>query len=259
LPLVDFFIIGVQKGGTTALDAYLRRSAQVLMADLKELHFFDNDEIDWKNPDYRLLHRHFAIFRHGKTILGEATPIYIYWPYAMERLNRYNPAARLLVCLRHPAFRAHSHWRMVVQRRDETLSFEDAISEAGRRRTAEAPGGVHRAFSYIERGFYAPQIRRVKALFPPQQLLFLRTDDLWRDTGETLSQVCRFLGVGRPESWQRRYIVPCRSDTVGVMTPAVRRRLNEIFAADITETALLTGLSLSKWLEPDYHEPMAAD
>ena len=40
---VGFIICGTQKGGTTALDYYLRLHNQICMAKKKEVHFFDED------------------------------------------------------------------------------------------------------------------------------------------------------------------------------------------------------------------------
>jgi hypothetical protein len=37
---VNFLIAGTQKGGTTALDSYLREHPEICMADAKEVHFF---------------------------------------------------------------------------------------------------------------------------------------------------------------------------------------------------------------------------
>jgi hypothetical protein len=255
---IDFFIVGVQKGGTTALDSYLRQSPFVQMADVKEVHFFDNESLDWSDPAYLSFHEHFEWSQTSGIIRGEATPIYMYWPYAMERILRYNAAAKLIVCLRHPSYRAHSHWRMETMRSAETLPFEDAISEAGRRRVRYAEGGVHRVYSYVERGFYAPQIRRLRQLFPPEQLLFLRTDDLWTRTKSTLSRVYRFLNLAPSAPAGTAYIVPVRSDGLGTISETALLKLNSLFEVDINETSGLTGLSLADWMEPDYREPMAA-
>ena len=38
---IDFIIAGVQKAGTTSLDAYLRQHPDICMAKKKEPHFFD--------------------------------------------------------------------------------------------------------------------------------------------------------------------------------------------------------------------------
>ena len=61
-------------------------------------------------------------------MIGEATPIYIYWKKAIERLVRYNPNIKLIIVLRNPITRAYSHWNMMRNRNKENLSFVDAIA-----------------------------------------------------------------------------------------------------------------------------------
>ena len=174
----------------------------------------------------------------------------------MERLKAYNPAAKLILCLRHPSFRAFSHWRMETSSAAETLSFEDAIGETGRLRVSSAPGGVHRAFSYVERGFYAAQIERLRRLLDRRQLLFLRTDRLWTCTAETLNTVYAHIGIDERFAADRRYVVPEKSRELGNFPAACRAALDEMFAADIQRTADLTGLDLDDWLDLSYAEPM---
>jgi Sulfotransferase domain len=254
---LDFFVIGVQKGGTTALTHYLRRAPFVRLPVVKEIHFFDDDSADWSDPDYGRLHANFEWSENPAVVRGEVTPIYMYWPNAMERIRRYNPAAKLIVCLRHPAYRAYSHWWMETRRGDETLPFEEAISEAGRSRVRCSVGGVHRVYSYVERGLYAGQIRRLQGLFSPRQLLFLKTDALWETMEETLSRIHRFLEIGPPLSMEKAYVTPYDNEGIDTIPEAALSSLNRIFAADIGETSRLTGLSLSDWLEPDYREPFS--
>src|SRR5262249_46946340 len=202
--LVDFFIAGVQKGGTTALNTIMRQHPAVQIPIIKELHFFDNDTLDWQAPDYALLNDNFR-WDSQNVVRGEATPIYTYWPNALERLRAYNPAAKLIIALRHPIHRAYSHWRMETSRSAETLGFSEAI-RAGRARVRNATNSVHRVFSYVERGFYLDQIARLRNLFPAKQLHFLRTDRLWSEPRATVRAIEVFLGIDchlRPE---RRYI-----------------------------------------------------
>ena len=40
-------------------DGYLRQSPRVQMARRKEVHFFDNETLDWSAPDYASLHSEF--------------------------------------------------------------------------------------------------------------------------------------------------------------------------------------------------------
>ncbi|HQT45639.1 MAG: hypothetical protein B7X08_00165 [Acidocella sp. 20-63-7] len=253
---LDFFVIGAQKAGTTALDFLLRQHGTIEMATGKEVHYFDDESLDWKNPPPRPLHARFDWTRPG-LLRGEATPVYLYWPNALERLNAYNAQAKLIVCLRHPSFRAFSHWRMETKRVRETFSFEQAIGPAGRARVAAEPGGVHRVFSYVERGFYAAQIQRVLALFAREHVHFLRTDRLWADPETTLAQVQHFLGVpARPLCGEQAYIVPLDSSDLGGMPRGARADLDALYSDDIKTTAALTGLDLADWLSPAYAEPM---
>ncbi len=252
---VQFFIAGVQKGGTTALDSFLREHPSIQMASVKEVHHFDDDAIDWSAPDHSRLHAAFD-WKVVGAVRGEATPITLYWPDAPERLRRYNPRARLIVGLRHPVFRAFSHWRMETKRGWDTLPFPQAVGPEGRRRVRDAPGGVHRVFSYVERGLYAQQVERLLMLFPRRQILFFRTDRLWLDPGQVLGEVQDFIGIERRLAAQRRYVVPIDSPDLGPIPAEPREMLDQVFAEDIRRTAALCGLDVSDWLRPDYREPM---
>ena len=251
---VQFFIAGVQKGGTTALDSILRDHPSIQMARNKEVHHFDDEALDWSAPDHSRLHAAFDWDAAG-VVRGEATPITIYWPGALERLRRYHPGARLIVGLRHPAFRAFSHWRMETKRGWDTLPFRQAVGE-GRQRVRDAPGGVHRVFSYVERSLYAGQVERLLTLFPRSQVLFFRTDRLWLQPGQVLDAVQDFIGVERRLLAPRRYVVPLDTTDLGPIPADSRTMLDQVFAADIRRTAALTGLDLADWLRPDYREPM---
>lgn len=254
---IDFFICGVQKGGTTALDSFLREHPSVEMAREKEVHFFDDETIAWDMPDYAKLHSFFDDATPSRC-RGEATPIYSYWPSAMERLRAYNHAAKLILMLRHPVLRAFSHWRMETTRGFETLPFSQAIQPAARMRVYSAPRRVHRVFSYVERGFYAPQIERLLSLFPRDQLLILRTDKLWVDPEATLQAVQEFLDIPVKIKPEQRYIVPVESDKDLGIERADIEYLSLGYYADIMKTQILTGIDLSDWVDRStpYKEPI---
>ncbi|RYG21799.1 MAG: sulfotransferase, partial [Burkholderiales bacterium] len=108
-PLVNFIVVGVQKAGTTALFDYLGDSPAVALSKVKEVHFFDDETVDWAKPDYGPYHAQFET-ADPIALRGEATPIYLYWPHSLERIAAYNPDIRLIVMLRDPVERAWSHW-----------------------------------------------------------------------------------------------------------------------------------------------------
>lgn len=159
-----FLIAGVQKGSTTALHHMLRQHSSVFLSERKELHFFDNESHDWRSPTYDAYDAHFANAPDG-AVCGEATPIYTYWGPALSRIHAYNPSMKFIVSLRDPAERAYSHWRMETLRGAETVSFSEAI-RGGRQRVIDQAeiAGHHRVYSYVERGFYAPQITDRKSV-----------------------------------------------------------------------------------------------
>lgn len=265
-PRVDFFIAGVQKAGTTALDKMLRGVPGIQMAwdyernqALKEIHFFDDDDgVDWAAPNYMRLHSYFD-WKIAAT-RGEATPISTYWPHALERIHACNPLAKLVIAFRHPTHRAFSHWCMEVDRGHETLSFAEAI-RGGRQRVLESPRGAHRVFSYVERGRYDVQIDHALSIFPRRQIHFLRADRSFADPTRSLAEIAAFLGVAANVSDVRaEYIVPQeKNNPAPSLDGADKRLLDAEYWPGYDKLEALTGLDLSDWRDPAYEEPMRAN
>lgn len=241
-PLVTFLVIGVQKGGTTALHHYLSEDANLALSQVKETHFFDDEGLDWSRPDYRRYHARFPD-PQGRPC-GEATPIYSYWPQSLERIAAYNPKMRLILLLRDPVERAWSHWRMEYARGAETRPFAWCIRQGRERLARGTPPGHHRVYSYVERGFYAAQMDRILALFPRDQLLVLRSDELRRDPDPLLSQVRGFLGAPPGPPAAPRLVHVGRKMDYGVgVTAADIDLLREVYAKDDRRLRDLAGIS----------------
>jgi hypothetical protein len=194
---VGFLVAGAQKAGTTALFDYFAEMPALELPPVKEAHFFDDEgQVDWSAPDYGRYH---ALFRDPGRLWGEATPIYFYWPNALERIRAYNPAMRLIFLFRDPIERAWSHWKMEYARGKETEPFGWCIREGRARMAKGSPyPGFHRVYSYVERGFYGRQLARALRLFPRDQILILASEELKRDPTATLGTICRFLGIAEP-------------------------------------------------------------
>jgi hypothetical protein len=132
----------------------------------------------------------------------------------------------------------------------ETEPFAWAIRE-GRARvdSPEAPG-FHRVFSYVERGFYARQLRRVYEVFPKEQVLLLLSEDLKHRPGETLARVADFVGVAGPSApvAERRELTAKDIDYGQAPTDEDVAYLRGLFAEDMAEFAELTGLPVRHWI-----------
>jgi hypothetical protein len=238
--LVNFLIAGVQKSGTSSVDAYLRQHPQVRMATTKEVHYFDHGErckdLVWYNS--------FFIPRGEALAVGESTPSYSYVPEAARRIYEYNPAMRLIVLLRNPVRRAWSHWRMETERGLDTLPFGEAIRREPERCREVLPE-AHRIVSYVDRGFYSEQIRRLMRFFPPEQLLFIKSETFFTEPAATMSRICRFLQIddGTFDTSQ----IHLAGTQMGEMSGEDRQFLIDTYRNDIAEVERLLGWNCGDW------------
>jgi hypothetical protein len=241
---VSFVIGGVQKGGTSALASFLRQHPQICMpAETKEVHFFDREEEFKGKPGYRRYHSFFRPTK-GQTVMGEATPIYMYWNPAPTRIWTYNAEMKWIVLLRDPVERAFSAWNMETARGRESLSFAQAV-QTETDRCREALPLQHRIYSYADRGFYAPQLRRLFNIFGREQCLVLLNEDLRRHHGKTMRHVFEFLGVDDS-------FIPEPADVFhheGDQRPSAATidKLREMFYFDISDVERLLQRDLKAW------------
>jgi hypothetical protein len=132
---------------------------------------------------------------------------------------------------------------MEYARGAETQPFAWCI-RGGRQRLFDAePWGVHREYSYVERGFYGEQMARLYGLFPREQVLAIRAEDLRADPGGTLARVRSFLGLApgaAPEA--RETHVGREMDYGSELTDADISHLQAVYARDLERLADLTGL-----------------
>tara|TARA_B100000214_G_C23955938_1_gene622836 strand:- start:1084 stop:1872 length:789 start_codon:yes stop_codon:yes gene_type:complete len=191
---VGFIVIGAQKSGTTALDHYLRLHPDICMAYKKEVHYFDNNKYFLNNnPDYSKYHSFFNP-NHKHKILGESTPIYMYWNKAIQRIHAYNPYIKLIAILRNPIKRAFSHWNMERDRNREDRSFLEAIIDEDSKINSY-DHIQHKTFSYLERGFYSSQIQKIYKFFQEDQLMLIRNKSLRENPNQVLDAIAKFLSI----------------------------------------------------------------
>src|SRR6266404_5902807 len=239
---VDFVIGGTQKGGTSALDSFLRQHPEICMPETKkELHFFDREEDD---RDYKKYHTNFQP-KPQHRVIGEASPIYMYWETAPYRIWSYNPKMKWILVLRNPVERAFSAWNMETKRGAENLSFKEAVEKEAER-CREALPLKHRVYSYIDRGFYAHQVRRLFNIFEQDNCLILLNEELRNDHKKTLRAVFDFLNV------DSSFIPPEASvfeqEYMNKIDRELYSRLIDIFYFDIKELEGILQRDLSGWL-----------
>lgn len=193
--VVDFLVIGAQKAGTTWLRDMLRQHPEVFMPG-REIHFFNKEEnlgrgVGWYEEQFERA-------REGQ-VCGEKTPNYLWVncpeggtdvPGSHERIALCLPDVKLIAILRDPVERAVSAYNhhLCKGRFPPYASMAEALF--GRYRDTALRHGV------LSMGRYELQLSAYLDVFDPAQLLVLGFEREVRERpGETLRQVCGFLGV----------------------------------------------------------------
>ncbi len=203
LRLPDFLGLGVQKGGTTTLHQMLAEHPEVFLPEQKEVHYFSLHYAE--GPAWYAAH--YEALAPGQRC-GDITPYYLFHPEAPARIKVLLPTARLLVLLRDPVQRTLSQLFHSRRLGLEPLDLEAAIAaESQRLAGAEAVlarpdgrHGSHQEHSYLSRSRYERQLPGWQALFPPEQLLILRSEDLFTDPASIWQRLQSFLGL-TPVPW----------------------------------------------------------
>ncbi|MEB3341853.1 tetratricopeptide repeat protein [Okeania sp.] len=229
LPHPNFIIIGSQKSGTTSLASYISQHPQVLPAIKKETHF-------WSREFYRGIDWYLAHFppipKSQNFITGEASPSYLVTDEVPKRIYNLLPNIKLLVILRNPvdrAFSQYNHWQRLSW---EDRCFEVAINQELEilKTTPKQPQGnrkyLQMSGNYIGRGVYVEFIKKWMAVFPREQFLILRGEDLFEMPDNTMEQVFNFLGL--PEHKLAKY-KKLNSGSYAPISDLLRQRLSEYF------------------------------
>jgi hypothetical protein len=242
---IDFLVIGAQKAGTTVLYEYLRRHPKLSLPNTKELHFFDNDANYSARLDYYAYRKHFPRRVRGQ-LLGEVTPSYIYVETAIPRIWQYNRDIKLIALLRNPIERAFSQFAMKRRRGREEKDFRYCIEHERQLMHKSLPR--YRTYSYVDRGFYSEQIRRISRHFGDDQILFLKYETFRESNRNVLEQIFEFLGV-QSEDVPFEELSAGRRNTEGRIPLSDWQYLFNLYQFDICETERLLGWDCSDWKE----------
>jgi hypothetical protein len=196
---ITFAVVGVQKAATTTLYQTLTHHPQIVSGPQKEMRYFIEEEQDWSAPDYSTYRRPLL---SGGEVAGDATPAYLFWPHALERMRAYHPGMRLIASFRDPIERAFSQWGM--ERSRHPLWYPDlphSIELYGDDPVpTEIPDGPISRFlqlAVFARGLYGEQLERGMSLFPPEQWLMFEFRQLLEDMSAHLDRTTDHLGLSR--------------------------------------------------------------
>jgi tetratricopeptide (TPR) repeat protein len=195
----NFIVIGAAKGGTTSLYNYLILHPQILPASNKEIAFFG----DYFNSNGKTLEwyiNQFPSIPDRQKITGEATPTYITHPLAAEQLFNLFPEVKLIVVLRNPIERTISQYFHSKRGIGESRSLEEAVTSeiAVIEKMTESgliEGNYWNRLRYISWSLYFYQLKMWMSIFPREQFLILKSEDLFYHPEATMKLCFEFLGL----------------------------------------------------------------
>lgn len=256
-----YLVIGTKRGGTTSMARWLLDHPDVASLfpareTRKGTYYFDvnydRGEAWYRShfPTRQSLDRRAAKVGR-RQIVGEATPYYLYHPHAAARAHALVPDVKVIVLLRDPVQRAHSHWMERSRNDVETLDFAEAIAAEGSRVDGEEQRMIddssytsfgHQHFSYVDQGRYARGLTRWYEAFPSDQILTLRSEDMYADPAAIFNQVLTFLDLPshEPASFKAWNNKP-KAEFDARLESEIRDRL----APDVAELELLLGRSMN--------------
>ncbi|MEL5847874.1 MAG: sulfotransferase [Candidatus Igneacidithiobacillus chanchocoensis] len=194
----NFFIVGTVKGGTTSLYRYLQGHPQVFLPDFKEPHFFSR-----MVPVKERLHlvefvdneeEYLQLYQTAKDCqaIGDASTSNLWCSEAAQRIYQKIPDAKIIILLRDPIARAHSHYLMDYR---EGVNNKDFTVKMLEEDFCCARKGFGISYLYIDLGLYYEQVNRYIETFGKDNELVLPSRELFEDPQTIVKQVASFLKI----------------------------------------------------------------
>ncbi len=255
--LPDFLIVGAQKAGTTSLYNYLVSHPSIIPSFRKEVRYFDSNfkkGLVWYRSYFPTkIYKYFMEkFCHRDFVTGEASPYYILHPHVAKRVYSQLPHIKIIMLLRNPVNRSFSQYFHTLKSGREKFTFEEAIKKEDERtkdeynkilkdefyRSSRFP-----AFAYLTRSIYLKQIRIWFKYFNKEQILIIRSEDLFDNPKEVVKNVINFLNLPK---WSHIEYRKYHSDAKG-------KKMNEKTMQNLKEFFEPHNKELYEYLERDFN------
>jgi len=246
--VIDFIIMGTQKGGTTALGINIGKHPDIYI-DISpdpfksEIHFFD---LNWKKG-IKWYKNH---FNYSKRMVGEKTPDLMYLDYTFPLIQSVNPYIKIILILRDPIERAFSSWKLITKYFDEKRTFEQAITDELNIITNKLDKNENITFfsaskHYLRKGLYYKQIEKILRWFPRDNILILISEDVIKDMNKEYNKVYDFLNI---EPYTGKYDMYFVSDDVSKIDINLYNKLINFYKSDVKKLEKLLGYKVN-WLK----------
>ncbi|WP_050761503.1 sulfotransferase domain-containing protein [Jannaschia sp. CCS1] len=202
-PAPDFFLAGAPKCATSSLHLMLIKHPDVFMCSPKEPHFFCMDLPGLAEVEGRAAYDALFDAAPEGTLRGEASAHYLYSQTAAAEIYAANPKAKIILSLRNPADAARSYFHQLRDGfREDQTRFKNAWNLQQKRAAGQMLPPYcpePQQLQYRALYSYADQVARYLEIFPPEQIMILRFEDIHRQPEAVVQQVMTFLGLSPPD------------------------------------------------------------
>ncbi len=200
--LPDFFIVGAQKSGTTAVCSILSNHPQVVFSVPKEPMYFSRDDVlvhthfffernddwalyNWEARKSNILEKYSTALRENKTgkIYGEGSTTYLVSKKTAGRIASILPNAKIICILRNPVDRAYSAYWHYLSRGEVSKNFLTHLRFEG--------------YPILSMGLYKEQISRYLNVFNRDQMYFSVFEEFISDKQNFMDRLCYFLNIDK--------------------------------------------------------------
>lgn len=190
--MVEIFIVGSAKCGTSALHDFLDTNPQIAMSRNKEPNFFSYGQVKnlyyiTENVGSEGEYKSLWPRSEGNQLKGESSVSYASYLEAIEKLYTYNPQAKLIFCYRDPLERAISHYMMDRNAGYHTLDFNEIWSN--RNRYPEF------WFQYFSQSKFEKLYENITAYYSKSQVLIFNQAELRENSVNVRNRLTQFLEV----------------------------------------------------------------
>ena len=186
----NLFIVGAPKAGTSFLYHKLKSHPELFFPKVKELNHFSQQEIDALDSyykDYKIRDRkkylNFCKPPYETKYAVDASVSYFAFEEVPYKIHAFNPEAKILIVIRNPIKRAHSHFLM-----DERMGYakETLSSYIG----DKAKNSPH-FHQYINNSLYYKNIKNYQKVFGKEAVKIMLLEEI----DQELPELFKFLNI----------------------------------------------------------------
>lgn len=231
----DFYLVGHQKCGTSALWLMLRQHPQIFVPRVKEPRYFAGDlrsalaPVGAANP----LHSeagYLSLYADARPdqLAGDVSPQYLRSQTAAAAIAAARPDAKIVAIFREPAdFIRSLHEQMFSSKVEDQQDLRRALElQPARREGRELPRACHhpQSLQYTDHVRYSEQLARYREHFPLENIHLIVYDDLLADNEGAVRGLLAFLGVDEKVEFSVRRTNPVKA----ARSPRMHRIVGEL-------------------------------